>query len=147
MIDDLTSLFTRDLKKLAQELEKYPSEESLWVVQPEIINPAGNLCLHIVGNLNHFIGTTLGQTGYERDREAEFSSRNVPKSQLVNLTLETASMIERVLPTLTPTMLESTYPLEVFGEPMKTGFFLIHMYGHLNWHRGQINYHRRLLSV
>jgi hypothetical protein len=147
MIQDLTSLFTRDLKKLAQEIELYPSEESLWVVQPEIINPAGNLCLHLVGNLNHFIGATLGQTGYERDREAEFSSRNVPKSQLVNLTLQTASMIEHVLPTLTPTMLESTYPLEVFGAPMKTGFFLIHMYGHLNWHLGQINYHRRLLSV
>ncbi len=147
MIDDLTSLFARDLNKLAQELEKYPNEESLWVVQPEIINPAGNLCLHIVGNLNHFIGTTLGQTGYVRDREAEFSVRGVPKAQLVTMTLQTASMIERVLPGLTPAMLESTYPLEVFGAPMKTGFFLLHMYGHLNWHRGQINYHRRLLSV
>jgi hypothetical protein len=147
MIDDLTALFTRDLNKLAQELEKYPNEESLWVVRPEIINPAGNLCLHLVGNLNHFIGTTLGQTGYVRDRDTEFSSRNIPKAQLVTMTLQTASMIERILPALTTTMLESTYPLEVFGAPMKTGFFLIHMYGHLNWHLGQINYHRRLLSV
>ncbi len=147
MIDDLITLFTRDLKKLAQELEKYPNEESLWVVQPEIINPAGNLCLHVVGNLSFYIGTTLGQTGYVRDREAEFSNRNVPKVQLVSMTLETASMIERVLPALTPAMLESTYPLEVFGAPMKTGFFVLHLYGHLNWHLGQINYHRRLLSV
>jgi hypothetical protein len=147
MIQDLTALFTRDLNKLAQELEKYPNEESIWMVRPEIINPAGNLCLHLVGNLNFYVGTTLGHTGYARDREAEFSSRDVPKAQLVSMTLETARMIERVLPALTPAMLESTYPLEVFGAPMKTGFFMLHLYGHLNWHRGQINYHRRLLSV
>lgn len=146
MIHELTTLYVRDLKKLAQELELYPSEESFWVVQPEIINPAGNLCLHLVGNLNHFIGTTLGHTGYTRNREAEFSVRDVPKAQLVSMTLETATMIERVLPNLKPDMLESTYPLEPFGAPITTGFFLLHLYGHLNWHLGQVNYHRRLLA-
>jgi hypothetical protein len=29
---------------------------------------------------------------------------------------------------------------------MTLGYFLIHLYGHFNYHLGQINYHRRLLD-
>ena len=39
-----------------------------------------------------------------------------------------------------------TYPIEVFGQPMTTGYFLTHLATHLNYHLGQINYHRRLVA-
>ena len=44
------------------EIEAYKAEEDLWIVTNEISNSAGNLCLHLIGNLNHFIGAVLGNT-------------------------------------------------------------------------------------
>ncbi len=78
MIQNLTTLFTRDLNKLRDEISKCPDEQSIWAVRGEIANSAGNLCLHLVGNLNHFIGAVLGGNGYVRDRDAEFSLKNIP---------------------------------------------------------------------
>ncbi len=43
--------------------------------------------------------------------------------------------------------LSKLYPIEVFGKPMSTGFFLTHLATHLNYHLGQINYHRRLTAA
>jgi hypothetical protein len=60
---------------------------------------------------------------------------------------QTITMLETTLPTLTSAVLEETYPLEVLGYPMSTQYFLIHLYGHLNYHLGQVNYHRRLVAV
>jgi uncharacterized damage-inducible protein DinB len=42
--------------------------------------------------------------------------------------------------------LNSIYPSNVFGYEMTTEYFLVHLYGHLDYHLGQINYHRRLLN-
>ncbi|HCX22935.1 MAG TPA: DinB superfamily protein, partial [Cytophagales bacterium] len=77
MNTELAELFTRDLNRLIKELEQYPNEEQLWVVTEGINNSAGTLTLHLIGNLNHFFGAILGNTGYIRNREAEFSDRNI----------------------------------------------------------------------
>jgi len=37
------------------------------------------------------------------------------------------------------------YPEVVLGAATSTQEFLIHLYGHLNWHLGQIDYLRRIL--
>jgi hypothetical protein len=44
-------------------------------------------------------------------------------------------------------VLEGTYPLPINGEMVKTEYFLLHLLSHLNYHIGQINYHRRLLTT
>ena len=146
MTHSLIALFQRDLAKLSQELEAYPNEESLWVVAHDIKNPAGNLALHLVGNLNQFIGVVLGGTDFQRNRDAEFGSRDIPKAELISMVQATSTMIESVLKDVTVFALEQPYPQEVLGYPMTTSYFLIHLYGHLNWHLGQINYHRRLTA-
>ncbi|MBC8173276.1 MAG: DinB superfamily protein, partial [Chitinophagales bacterium] len=51
------------------ELKQYSTEDNIWKVPPGINNSAGNLALHLAGNLNYFFGTLLGQTGYVRDRD------------------------------------------------------------------------------
>ena len=61
--DALTTLFERDLQRLKTEIELYRIEENLWLVKDGIGNSAGNLCLHLIGNLSHFIGAMLGNTG------------------------------------------------------------------------------------
>ena len=146
MTQDLIKLYQRDLAKLVVELEAYPNEASLWLVAPEIKNPAGNLALHLVGNLNQFIGVDLGGTDYKRDRDAEFKLKSVPRAELIAMVKATMSMIETVLSGLDSLKLGQVFPKEVLGYPMSTNYFLLHLYGHLSWHLGQINYHRRLTA-
>jgi hypothetical protein len=143
MTEHLLTLFKRDLEKLVTELKAYNDESKLWLLAGEIKNSPGNLVLHLHGNLNHFVGKILGNLEFVRDRESEFSRSDVPRAELITMVHATSTMLETVLPTLEN--LEKPYPLQVLGYPMTTGYFLIHLYGHLNWHLGQVNYHRRLV--
>lgn len=144
----LTELFLRDLLKLKEEINLYQDETKLWVIDKEIKNSAGNLVLHLAGNLKHFIGTILGSNGYVRNREAEFTIKNIPRDEIIKNVDETIDIINSVLDKLSDSDLKKDYPVEVFKYKgkMTTEFFLIHLYGHLNYHLGQVNYHRRLLS-
>lgn len=146
LTDVLAKLFARDLAKLKNEIELYSNEKDLWKTSGEITNSAGNLTLHLIGNLKHFIGATLGNSGYVRHRDLEFSDSGVPRQSLITGIDETAAVVASTLSGLSEADLGKTYPIEVFGEPLTTEFFLVHLAGHLNWHLGQINYHRRLLA-
>ncbi len=141
----LRSLYQRDLNKLKMEIGAYQNEENLWKTDKNISNSAGNLCLHLIGNLNHFIGTHLGNTGYVRQRELEFSLKDIPKAELIEKIEATTTMVDSVLNQLPEAVMEKEYPLVVFEDKMTTGYFLIHLLSHLDYHLGQINYHRRLL--
>ncbi|KFF22450.1 DinB family protein [Chryseobacterium sp. JM1] len=147
IIESLRSLYSRDLNKLKTEIEAYRNENSMWKTDQNIANSAGNLCLHLVGNLNLFIGAELGKTGYVRNRELEFSLKDIPQKELLAMTEATTSIVDQVLSQLTPEDLEKEYPLVVFEDKMTTGYFLIHLITHLDYHLGQINYHRRLLDL
>lgn len=146
ILSSLRQLFQRDLDKLKAEIEQYNNEADLWLVDKDITNCAGNLCLHLVGNLNAFIGAELGQTGYIRQRKLEFSLKNVAKQDLVLKIEEAKTLVDTTLANLDVEDLEKNYPINVFKEKMTTGFFLMHLSTHLTYHLGQINYHRRLLG-
>ncbi len=146
MIETLQILFKRDLLKLKTEIESYQSEENIWKISKHISNSAGNLCLHLIGNLNHFIGAITGKTGYIRNREAEFSLKNVQRTQLTEMIDNTILVIESTLNNLNEDDLKKEYPLVVFEDKMSTEFFFTHLTAHLGYHLGQINYHRRLLE-
>ena len=147
VIETVKTLFNRDLNKLKQEIEAYKDEKVLWVIDKEIANSAGNLCLHLVGNLNGFIGAVIGKTGYERHRDLEFSLKNIPKAELLKKIDDTIAIINESLPKLTEEELKEDYPILVFKEKTSTEYFLIHLVAHLSYHLGQVNYHRRLLDV
>ncbi|AQW94944.1 DUF1572 domain-containing protein [Elizabethkingia anophelis] len=146
MIETLQILFKRDLLKLKTEIKSYQSEENIWKISQHISNSAGNLCLHLIGNLNHFIGAITGKTGYIRNRESEFSLKDVPRTQLTEMIDNTILVIENTLNNLDEDDLKKEYPLVVFEDKMSTEFFFIHLTAHLSYHLGQINYHRRLLE-
>jgi len=147
LIQTLQTLFQRDLAKLKQEIAAYSNESSLWIVEKNIANSAGNLCLHLVGNLNTYIGAELGKTGYIRQRDLEFSLKNIPQAELLKRIEDTMVVVENGLATLKDDDLEKEYPLLVFKEKTSTGYFLVHLAAHLSYHLGQINYHRRLLGM
>lgn len=146
LIETLKSLFNRDLTKLKLEIESYQNEIQIWAIDKNISNSAGNLCLHLIGNINTYIGAEIGKTGYIRNRELEFSLKDIPKAELIQKIEDTILTVNQSLDTLTPADLEAIYPLVVFEKEMTTGFFLVHLSTHLAYHLGQINYHRRLLA-
>jgi hypothetical protein len=146
LIDTLKSLFNRDLNKLKSEIESYKNEANLWIIDKSIANSAGNLCLHLIGNLNTYIGATLGGSNYVRNRELEFSLKDVPKLELISLIEATIIAVNKTLGKITEEQLNSEYPMLVFQEKTSTEFFLVHLTTHLAYHLGQINYHRRLLD-
>lgn len=141
----LIQVFERDLDKLKDEIGLYESEEKLWIVKEGINNSGGNLCLHVCGSLQHFIGATLGETGYIRNREAEFKVKNVPKVKLLEEIQATRTAVTDTLEQVSKNELANDFPLQVLGEPVTTEYFLLFMLSHLNYHIGQINYHRRLM--
>ena len=142
----LLELYERDLTKLKEEIELYADEADLWKVGGDIINPAGNLCLHLIGNLNHFIGATLGSSGYVRNRDAEFSSKNIVRADLIGEIENTITIVKATLNKLSDEDFGKDFPIEMFGKTFKTDFMLLHLLTHLNYHLGQINYHRRLFQ-
>lgn len=145
--ESLQSLYKRDLSKLKTEIESYQNEESIWKIDKNILNSTGNLCLHLVGNLNHFFGAILGNSGYVRNREEEFSLKDIPRAELIKQIEKTFNIVISTLDQLSEEDLAKEYPLEPLGYTMTTEYFLIHLFGHLSYHLGQINYHRRLLDV
>lgn len=146
LIETLKTLFDRDLAKLHTEIAAYRDEKNLWKTREGITNPAGNLCLHLVGNLNAYVGAVFGETGYVRDREAEFARRDVPRETLLALVGQTREMLPPALDRVTPDQLESTYPLQVFPQKTTVEYMLVHLAAHLAYHLGQVNYHRRILD-
>ena len=142
----LIPLFEKDLNKLKDEIVAYSNEANLWKMQDGILNSAGNLCLHLVGNLKHFIGKILGNIPYERQRDKEFADKDIPKEQLLINIDETKEAVTNALSKLSIEDIDKIYPINVFGTEMTTETFLMHLYGHLNYHLGQINYQRRLLD-
>lgn len=145
LTETLKSLFNRDLNKLKIEIESYQNESQIWAIDKNISNSAGNLCLHLIGNINTYIGAELGKTGYIRDRPLEFSLKNIPRAELITKIEDTIIVVNNTLDSLNEADLEAIYPQIVFEKEMTTGFFLVHLSTHLGYHLGQINYHRRLI--
>ena len=153
MLQILDKLYQKDLEKLKTEMTSYKNEENLWKISGEILNSGGNLCLHLCGNLQHFIGAVLGNSGYVRKRDEEFSKKNIPIRDPalpggglvaeIDLTME---VLKKTFAKLKEDDLQKTYPINVFGYEMTTEYLLTHMATHLTYHLGQINYHRRLLD-
>ena len=146
-IDILKSLYNRDLNRLKVEIESYQNEESLWKIDKHILNSGGNLCLHLLGNLNTYIGAELGETGYIRQRDLEFSMKDIPKTELLEKLESLIQIVSSTLEKLSDEDLKKDYPTEALGYNMTTEYFLIHLLSHLNYHLGQINYHRRLFDI
>lgn len=144
---DFLWLFDNGLNKLKEELLAYNDENAMWIIEKDIKNSAGHLAQHLVGNLKTFVGKYMGQIPYTRERDREFNERQFDRATLLRLIDETRETISKTLTNKDASFLESTFPAEavMIKEDQTNGFMLAHLYAHLNYHLGQINYHRRLL--
>jgi hypothetical protein len=146
MIQDVKNTLLKDVAALRREVEQYPDDASLWRLQPGIANPGGNLALHLAGNLQFFIGAQLGHSGYLRDRDREFTARDLDRTQVLQEIDAAAKAVDETLSSLDPGVLEQTFPVAIGGHHIGTRSILIHLCSHLAYHLGQINYHRRLAA-
>ena len=142
----LLEIYERDLNNLKKEINLYSDETKLWVLKDGVTNSAGNLTLHLIGNLNHFFGATLDNNGFVRDRDSEFSLKNVLREDLNARIDEALAVVKQTLNHLSDADFAKDYPLTFQEKTVKTDFFLVHLATHLTYHLGQINYHRRLIS-
>jgi uncharacterized damage-inducible protein DinB len=145
--ETLKTLYRRDLEKLKTEISAYKNEANLWLIENGVTNSAGNLSLHLIGNLNAFIGAEIGKSGYVRQRDLEFLHKNIPRNELLKMIDDTLIAVENAIDSMKDEQFDEEYPLIVFTEKMTTGYFLVHLTTHLAYHLGQINYHRRLLDA
>lgn len=146
-INYLAPLYDKHLEQLYNEISAYYNEADLWLIKGEISNSAGTLCLHLIGNLNHFIGAKLGNSGYIRDRDAEFSDRDVPREKLLQEITSIRKLVKETLAGLPAEAEDNAFPGEGFFADKTVGFVLLYLTSHLAYHLGQINYHRRLIAA
>jgi uncharacterized damage-inducible protein DinB len=140
------SILERDLAALGREVAAFPDESQLWITLPGVPNSAGNLALHLAGNLQHFFGAVLGGTGYVRNRPAEFSRRNVPRVELLAEIEAARQAVRAALSRLSPDQLTAEYPETIGGSRVLTGEYLLHLLTHATYHLGQIDYLRRVIT-
>lgn len=143
---DCATLLARELDGFAAEVDLFPDDESLWRTPPGVANSAGNLAMHVAGNLQHFIGAILGKTGYVRDRDLEFS-RRAGSREMVRAELARAEgVVADVLPRLDESVLSADYPLVMIeGKRIATRLYLHHLCVHAGFHLGQAGLVRRTL--
>lgn len=144
--DALRVTLLRDLRALDREIAAYPDDRSVWLTPPGISNSAGTLVIHLAGNLRHFIGATLGESGYVRNRAAEFSTKDLSRDELRAEVQATIADLDRAFERIGAAQLEAPYPLLIAERRVRTADWLVHLSVHLGYHLGQIDYHRRLLT-
>jgi hypothetical protein len=142
----LAQFYQRDLEKLISELNSFQDEKNIWRVTGSIKNSSGNLALHLIGGLNFLIGTHLANTGYIRDRDAEFTSKAVDRTFLTAQIQELSELIKKTLDALSAEQMESDYPIPFDGQTRPVSYLLVQLLAHLNYHLGQVNYLRRSLE-
>jgi hypothetical protein len=142
----ISLLLTRELSAFSRELELFQDEALIWATLPGISNSAGTLTLHVCGNLQHYVGAVLGNTGYVRDRDLEFSARDIPRPLLQANLAGTSEVVRTALTYLPDQRLRAEYPDILGGPRLPTDLFLLHLATHLAFHLGQAGYLRRVLT-
>jgi hypothetical protein len=138
-------LLLRELGALKREIAAFPDDAGPWQTRPGVTNTAGTLALHCAGNLQHFIGAKLGGTGYVRQRDLEFSRRDVPRAELL-AELDRAMEAVGTLAGMSDKDVPSVYPDAFGGKPVDTGYMLVQLAVHIAYHLGQVDYYRRLVT-
>lgn len=147
IMQPVRAVILRELRALDREIAAYPDDESVWKAPQGISNSAGNLALHMAGNLRHFIGGVLGGSGYVRDRDAEFKSTGLSREELRAIVAGTIDELTQAFDRITDEQLSQEFPLPIMGQKLKASDFVTHLAVHLSYHLGQLDYHRRLLTA
>lgn len=144
--NDIATLLQRELEGFSREVSLFHDDLSLWATVPGVANSAGNLALHVSGNLRHFIGAVLGGDGYVRDRESEFGRRSGTREEVISEIQRTADSVRKTLGEFPERRMAEDFPELVMGMRLRTSLFLLHLCAHAGFHLGQAGYLRRIVT-
>jgi uncharacterized damage-inducible protein DinB len=139
----VSTLLLRELRAFQQEILLFPDDDSLWKTLPGITNSAGNLALHVAGNLRQFVGAAIGRIPYVRNREEEFGRKTGTRSDIAGALEAAAAAVDK---SLAGGALEDEFPERPGGYRVRTDVFLMHLCAHTAYHLGQAGYLRRALT-
>ena len=132
------------LPKLLHCVERM-SDDDLWWRPNEVSNSAGNLILHLCGNLRQWIVSSIGGVEFKRDRDAEFAARGpVPKSELVSNLKTVIEEVDAVLASLKPERLLDRFTVQKYNVSALQAVY--HVVEHFGYHLGQILYIYKMRS-
>ena len=112
------------------------SEEEVWWRPNEACNSAGNLVLHICGNLSLWLIAGLGGDEYQRDRAGEFAARG--SMSKVELLAHLEDTVERGREVLADVDLDLGKELSLQGYHVDGLAAVYHTIEHASQHMGQI---------
>ncbi len=135
---------------VGQELHKWVdslTNEQFWQKPYPYGNSVGHLVLHLTGNLSYYIGASIAETGYVRDRHREFTDARPPhKEEALRAFDLTIAMVVATIRKQSAGDWGKAYTAE--REPEAEDRFQIFMRcaGHAYHHVGQIVYLSRELA-
>jgi uncharacterized damage-inducible protein DinB len=119
------------------------SEEEIWWRPNSASNSAGNLVLHLCGNVRQWIIAGLGGAEDRRDRDREFAERGpIPRQALVTQLRRTIRDACRVIARLSDDSLSRKY--EIQGYRVTGMDAAVRVAEHFGHHTGQIIYITKL---
>jgi uncharacterized damage-inducible protein DinB len=113
------------------------TDEQIWSRPNDISNSIGNLILHICGNARQWIVSGLGSKPDQRERDGEFSQRNIiARADLLSGLRTTIDEVDSVLANLnSESLLESR---TIQGKKVDVLEAVFHVTEHFSMHTGQI---------
>lgn len=113
------------------------SEEEVWHCPNKASNSVGVLIVHLIGNAQQWVVSTLGGLQDNRNRAAEFSlNGEFKKEELLMALSELKQRLELTLSEINEQQLIKEHNVQCYRE---TGFaILLHVIEHFSYHTGQI---------
>ena len=149
-MDDTREIHAEFIKEIRRRLinESLPrlhkclselTEEEIWERPNESSNSVGNLILHLTGNVNQWIVSTLGSEVDNRQRQMEFDERGpVPTTKLLADLDAVMERADAVISKLEPEELTIIKNVQGYAESVLG--ILIHVTEHFSYHTGQVSY-------
>jgi uncharacterized damage-inducible protein DinB len=132
------------LPKLLHCVERM-SDEDLWWRPNDVSNSAGNLILHLCGNVRQWIVASIGGAKIQRDRDSEFTARGpIARAELLANLKHAMDEVDAVLSELDSGRLLNRVKIQKYE--VSTLQAVYHVAEHFSYHLGQILYIYKMRS-
>jgi len=131
-------LYDESLPRIRKCLAEMTVDE-IWARPNEQTVSAGNLVLHLAGNVRQYIIATLGGVADVRERQKEFDEKGpMATADLLDRLEKAMAEVSVVLDRIDPSTLLQTHRVQGFVESGLS--ILVHVVEHFSYHTGQIAY-------
>lgn len=121
------------------------TENQIWARGGENENAAGNLIVHLAGNVRQWIVSSLGNNPVPRDRDAEFNARGGhTAAELIELLRATVAEAVQIIANLDAAALTREYEIQNYRVSGVEAVY--HVVEHFGEHTGQIIFITKMLT-